>query len=259
MPEQTATAQATPGTGQTSSGTGQTSGGGGGGGGEAPLVLVRRIEGVLVEGSKARAEFEVAGQPQDDGEFEFHLLVRIPSFDVSSPQTGAPLEATLRRNVHVVSLQATGLGNVPLANQRVRIIDPDSREPVGDPIETDENGRLIAEVPENKPYDIEVVDDDDLEPEPVPDQDNEETELESARYHLLIVGRSGQPLANEPIRLIDEGRTTEGRTDENGIYSVASEPGACEVEVRGTRRKAHTLFDSDIEADPAPYRLVYPV
>jgi len=75
-----------------------------------------------------------------------------------SGAAGAPLDIPVKqRGAFVISVVVTAIGGVPLAEHEVRIIDPATKAHVGDPVKTDAEGWLTAVVPENKPYDLEVV------------------------------------------------------------------------------------------------------
>ena len=222
-----------------------------------PLVLVKKIEDAKIDGSKVASSFVVDGKPGDDGEFEFVIIVKVPSLELSKTG-GAPLTATLKPDVQVISAEVKGLGNTPLPNQMVQIVDPDSREPVGPPVKTDDKGRVVAEVPENKAYDIHIVDDDDL------DHTTPEADHDDLRATLLVelVDRAGAPVANERAQLKDPaGAATEATTGADGRIELHEvQAGAFEIGVKGKTVKAHTLFTEDLEGpQAAPYRVVVAV
>ena len=241
-------------------GSGSPSGGSHGGGDlqPPPLVLVNVLDGVEINGSKAAAQFVVEGKPGDDGEFEFVAAVRVPSLDLVK-ETEKPLFATLRKDVHVLSTRITARGGTPLVDQLVEIVDPDSHEPVGPPVRTDENGQLLAEVPEDKPYDIRILDDDEPDPieSPLERSPVDESQEERPVLAVRLLDESGAPLANERYEAKGPMGSFSGITDAEGDVEVDGvESGAYEITIRGKTLKAHTLYSTDLEQDGEPYRLV---
>jgi len=226
----------------------------GGGGGERPLVLVKTISGKVVENGKVRADYQIDGLPRDDGEFEFVFVAKVPSLDIS--RTSNPLPAVIRADRHVISVQMNAVGGTPIAGERVRIVDPDSGEVVAE-ANADDEGRVVATVPENKTYDLRVVDDDDGEDAAEPQEHDPHGEAGHDTLLLIeFVDASGQPLANEAISLRGPSGEGDGRTDGEGKFEVHAEPGAYEVQIRGKRLIVHTLYEDDLRDGRAPYRVV---
>ncbi len=60
-------------------------------------------------------------------------------------------------DVHVIAVEVKTIGGTLLVNHPVRIIDPDTREPIGDTVMTDDKGVLRKVVPEKKTYWIEIL------------------------------------------------------------------------------------------------------
>ncbi len=222
-----------------------------------PLALVRRIEGVQVAQGKASAQFVVDGLPGDDGEFEFVFVAKVPSVEVS--KESPPLPAVIRRDQHVISAQMQGIGGTPLVRTPVLVVDPDSGEPVAGPIETDDQGNFVATVPENKPYDLRVLDEDEGEPTPVVhDFDPDELDQNARLYCRVIDAASGRPLANQTLEVrgpLGAPRTAQARTDAEGDIELVTDPGAYEVRAGGRTYIVHTLFGDDVGPGGAPYRL----
>ena len=72
---------------------------------------------------------------------------------------------------------------------------------------------------------------------------------------VALTDESGQPLKGEKVNVKDEsGSAHELVTDEEGHLRLAADPGAYELEVRGKTFVAHTLFTTDLDDDPQPYR-----
>jgi hypothetical protein len=106
-----------------------------------PLVKVKTIEGLTVTRGRTTGTFVVDGLPTDDGEFEFVLVARVPALEVSA-QSAPPIVATLRADQHVIATELKAVGGTALGGERVVAIDPDSGEPVGEPVTADEKGAV---------------------------------------------------------------------------------------------------------------------
>ena len=156
-----------------------------------------------------------------------------------------------------IEVQLTAAGGTPLAAERVRIVDPDTDEQVGKPAVTDEQGILRARVPAEKEYQFFPVLD---EPEDHPDPWSAAakapvTEQEHSVLLVALADAGGEPLKAEKVTVKDEaGEAHELQTDEEGHIRLVTDPGAYEVEVKGTTFVAHTLFTTDLGEDPKPYR-----
>src|SRR5260221_8163058 len=66
----------------------------------------------------------------------------------------------------VIELQLHAAGGTPLPHERVRVVDPDTGHPVGEPAVTDENGIVRARVTEEKEYELHIVESGDGEEHP---------------------------------------------------------------------------------------------
>src|SRR5579883_991263 len=80
-------------------------------------------------------------------------------------------------HVHLISVALLARGGTPLVSQAVEVVDPDTGALVCGPLHTDDQGRLLAQVPEDRAYAVRIVDDDQdgaaapLEGQPAPDGD----------------------------------------------------------------------------------------
>jgi len=228
---------------------------------EAKPVLLKRIDDLVIDKNKATGTFEVAGKPADDGEFEFILAVRVPSMDFSKNGT-PPMVATLKPDVQVIVAEVKGIGDVPLANQKVQVVDPDSQEPVGDPVVADEKGKIVVLVPENKAFDLHIVDDDPgIDHPPHLDPNIKDGQDDRAFMFLQVVNPDGSPVAGEKLSLKSaDGKTThDDTTNDKGTIEVEVPPGVYEVSVKGKTLKASTLYFSDFaEEGGKPYSIIVP-
>lgn len=138
-------------------------------------------------------------------------------------------------DVHVLATQLFSPGGVPLAGERVQLIDPQTDEPWGPPLRTDERGELRVEVPHPGPWDLRFVHDDYEEPD-TPGDDEVTTEL-----HVLFVDPGGEPLPDLAVNV--HGPTpAEARTDEGGTLHLEVAPGAYALEVRGPEMAEARVF-----------------
>jgi hypothetical protein len=160
-------------------------------------------------------------------------------------------------------MQLHAAGGTPLVAERVRIHDPDTGKPVGDDGVTDEEGVLRARVPEEKEYEIHVVDvggeehpdafDDHAHPLPahLPHPD------EHPVLHVVFLDAAGAPLKGEAVKVKDEhGKAQEVKTDEGGVIDLVVEAGPFMLELRSKSFQAHTVFSGDLVEEGAPYKFV---
>jgi len=165
----------------------------------------------------------------------------------------------------VLEVQLHAAGGTPLANERVRIHDPDTGKQVGQPAVTDENGVLKARVPAEKEYEIHLDTD---APEEHPDAFGEQDHPlpgqlphpdEHAVLHVAFVDAKGGPIKREAVTVKDEhGQSQQSKTDDTGQLELVVEHGPFTLEARGSSFKAHSVFTGDLVEDGAPYRFVMP-
>jgi hypothetical protein len=150
---------------------------------------------------------------------------------------------------HVIATVVKGIGDTPLVRHRVRVVDPETGEPVTEWLETDDGGVLRTEVPEERAWRIEIED------RPAAD-DEDGPEIDPGREGGIVVcvftDRSGAPLAGERV----EAGEVALLTDEGGRLEAAASLGPCELKVRGKTFLAHALPASDAEKEENVYRFV---
>jgi len=172
---------------------------------------------------------------------------------LTAAQTSPPSD-----DVYVLSRRIVGRGGTPLREHRVEIVHSDTGELVGVPQDTDAEGNLFVEVPENRPYHLRLVDPAgpidapyDLELAPAGDVDMEESLLT-----VRLLDNRGRALAHERIDVrAPNGTTFTITTNADGEYHRATDQGVYELTVRQHIYKLHTLRDR--YCDPAvPCRLI---
>jgi hypothetical protein len=178
---------------------------------------------------------------------------------VVDPQAAQP--ATVNAHVHVLSATLLAVGGTPLVSQSVLIIDPQTGQPVGDPVTTDENGHLSAQIPDDRAYAIRLVDDDEdttAPPEESAPFNPADADLSRLYLVLLDAGQKARAgVAYQLSGLSGPGTTYTGTTDGDGVIEILGcSPGAYTLHVENQDHPVHTLFDSDLSEDPDPYRVL---
>lgn len=146
-------------------------------------------------------------------------------------------------DVHVIAVEVKGLGGTPLANHRVRVLDPETGEPIGDWLETDDAGVLRTRVPDERTWRIEILDE-DLEAAAAQPTLPET----SALLRCQFVDREGRPVPNEPVEAAVDDDQLSLRTDENGRIDAPARLAAYRLTIRGQSFTAHALTAADAES-----------
>jgi hypothetical protein len=178
----------------------------------------------------------------------------------SDPEQTAEEAAEPAERAFVIDVQLHAAGGTPLANERVRIHDPDTGEQVAHAV-TDENGVLEARVPAEKDYQF-FVDAEQAEDHPdefagllqPPPRDSDE----HAMLLVAFVDAGGQPVKAEAVRIkTAHGNSQDATTDDHGKIELIAEPGIFTLEVRGKSFVAHSVFPDDLgEAGGIPCKFV---
>src|SRR5579883_3146695 len=85
-----------------------------------------------------------------------------PLQDADAPVVVDPGNAAGGRvtaHVHLISVALLARGGTPLVSQAVEVVDPDTGALVCGPLHTDDQGRLLAQVPGDRPYAVRNVED----------------------------------------------------------------------------------------------------
>jgi hypothetical protein len=228
----------------------------------APLELIASVTAVL-EGGEAKAQWKVAGKAGDDGEYEYLAVARIPDQDLASNPAGqTPLHVFLMPDRNVIATQVNAVGGGQVAGTRVRLVDPDTNLAEGEAAETDEQGRVLLVAPENKPYRIRIVeDDDDVEDAPSEvESDEDDRRVNDAGPSVLakVVGPGGAPRANIDVQLTPPGggAVIRARTDANGVVEVEGvAEGVFTLAAEGKQAKVPALLPADA-ASGEPYTVL---
>jgi hypothetical protein len=140
----------------------------------------------------------------------------------------------------VVSLQLKAPGGCPLAFEKVVVVHSKTKQAVGDPVTTDGEGNVAVEVPMDAKYDVKILEDEAEHHEVSPD-DHDTT----AHLHCQFFDGNEQPLVGETVKISRGSTLFEVVTGDQGDIDVPTEPGDYNLEVRGQKFKAHTLYVND--------------
>ncbi len=131
------------------------------------------------------------------------------------------------------------VGDTPLINHAVRVLDPDSGEVVAETT-TNENGVVRTEVPKKKTYRIEIVDD---------DHDLHEWNTVHAPHPMLrvrFVDAAGAPVPHVEATVKDlEGNAVEVMGDEDGLLEMPAHLTLHQVIIGEDTHWVHALLHRD--------------
>ena len=148
-------------------------------------------------------------------------------------------------DVWVLAASMTLLGDTPLINHAVRVLDPDTGEVVADGLRTDVDGIVRTEVPTSKIYRIEIVDrDPDLDI--VPTVDHKHPVLRCS-----FVDAAGNPVPDLAVTVKDTaGQATDHTSDDDGLLAIPAQLGPYEVVIGDDSHWVHAVLARDGDADP---------
>jgi hypothetical protein len=155
------------------------------------------------------------------------------------------------RDVHLIAVEVRSLGGTLLADHRVRVLDPETGEPVGDWLKTDASGVLRTQVPDDRTYRIEIADE---ETQPAAQPEHHVDQPPAVLFCHFVDG-SGTPIANERVQATRGGDTFELFTDEEGRIDDPAQLGDYQLKIKGRAFTAHGLPLADRESSEG-YRFV---
>jgi hypothetical protein len=154
--------------------------------------------------------------------------------------------------IYVVAAAVKTIGDTPLVNHKVRILDPDTGKTVVDSLTTDDKGVVRATVPENKKYRIEILDEErEAPPLPPPQPDDPQGIL-----ICHFVDEYGIAVSNERVEAASGDDRFDLVTDENGRIEVPTRLAAFDLTIRGETFMAHSLLWKDLEEGDKLYRFI---
>jgi phage protein D len=225
---------------------------------------------------KGKDGFSHAGTTDAEGDIEmegvpagaYELSVQGKTFQVptllSSVLRDDPAPYTLvvagAKKACFLSTQIRATGGTPLMHQQVQVVDPDTGEPVGDPVTTDAEGRIAVEVPQNKKYGIRILDDEPGDDVPPPEAMDpyDPAQDDPPRIFVRVLDANGKPLAGVDYEVTGKGGFShKGKTDAEGDVEMEGVPaGSYELKIQGRKFQIPTIVSSVLREDPTPYTLI---
>ena len=153
-------------------------------------------------------------------------------------------------DVHLLVTEVKAIGGTPLVSHAVRVFDPETGEEVGH-THTDEAGVLRLEVPENKKYRVEIVDE---ESEPVALRFEPDEKQAVLICHFVDV--AGEPIAGERVEASTGSDELELQTDARGRIEASARLAAYQLKIRGRAFTAHAIPGADRDKDENLYRFI---
>lgn len=139
-------------------------------------------------------------------------------------------------------LKPDAINGGTLAGETVEIIDPETKEVVAE-IEVDADGNVLASVPENKPYDLQILGTAHV----IPGEGIEDESLVNSQLHVTLYDPVGESLAaGVKVIVRGMGQVHELFTAVDGSISPQLEAGIYDIEVNGQTFSAHTLRGYDL-------------
>ena len=162
-----------------------------------------------------------------------------------SVRAGQTLRIQIRVPVHVIAAKIKTRGGTPLVRHHVQAIDPDTNQPVGEPVMTDDQGRVQIEVPDGRGYHLRIVDDDPGDEIPHPSVGHPPTE-DHVALAVRFLSNTGATVHGVAWTATGPGGSFSGTTDENGCLELEHiVDGVYEIQIRGHGYKVHTVRESD--------------
>lgn len=142
-----------------------------------------------------------------------------------------------------------------MVGETVQILDPATKQVIAE-TEVDKDGNVLASVPENKPYDLNIVGDRDV----IPGEGIENEDIVSSTLHVALFDYAGQSVEEGlKVTVSGNGTTHEFHTTADGSISPQLPDGVYDVEINGQKFSAHTLRWIDLAHEggsPFQFQLV---
>lgn len=143
--------------------------------------------------------------------------------------------------VFVIHARLSAPGGNALGGEQVVLLKAGTTEQIAGPFTTDAQGGFAAIVPENTPYDVQILD-----TEHAPPARSSSDDVVQSHLHLGLF-ENGVPLAMERVTVVGpDGSSRDLTLSEDGMLDVVAEPGEHQITVRGETFHAHTLTAADL-------------
>jgi uncharacterized Zn-binding protein involved in type VI secretion len=165
----------------------------------------------------------------------------------SLPQNAAPTSAQRDSNSQAQTrpepdnftlwIKPDAIRGGAMVGETVQIVDPATKQIIAQ-TEVDKDGNVLASVPENKPYDLNIVGDRDV----IPGEGIENEDIASSTLHIGLFDYTGEPLEEGlKVTVTGNGAQHEFHTAADGSISPQLPEGVYELEINGQKFSAHTL------------------
>ena len=227
---------------------------GGGGGGSSPAAAPPQSSGGggggAGRGASGGATGASSGSPGGDS-----ARGRSDGGAAGSGAAGTNAADETEPDVFTLWMKPDAINGGAMVGETIAIIDPDTKKVVAE-VQVDADGHVLASVPENKAYDLEILGDAD----DVVGEDIGIDAVASSHLAFVLFDAQGQRVG-EGLEVIVRGEGQELRlfTDPGGSVIADLEEGTYEIEVEGQTFLADTLRGHDVQHDggrPYEFQLV---
>jgi hypothetical protein len=151
--------------------------------------------------------------------------------------------------VYVINSQLTAPGGVAIANEQVVLVKAGTDEQIAGPFTTDADGGFATVVPENVPYDAQIIDTGHPAAMRATNDD--------VQAHLHVgVFENGMPVAGESVTVIrPDGSSFGAMLDGDGMLDLAADHGEHQISIRGEMFHVHTLTGPNLDDGGSHYEL----
>ena len=147
------------------------------------------------------------------------------------------------RDLYLLAAEVKLIGDTPLVEHPVNVIDPDTGETVAEAT-TDAKGIVRVEVPKKKTYRIEIVElDPQWHPEPFAD------DPPRGVVHFRLVDEAGEPVAQREVKVKVDEEELVFVTDDDGEVTTSAHLGVYELSVGDETFHGHSVLPGDADGD----------
>ncbi len=151
-------------------------------------------------------------------------------------------------HVYVINTQLAAPGGVPLGGEQVVLVKAGTDERVAGPFTTDAQGGFATVVPENVPYDVQMLDTE----HPGAARANDDRPVQ-AHLHVAFF-ENGMPVGGEAVTITrPDGSSFAAVTNADGVLDLVADHGEHQLSIRGDTFHAHTLTSADLDDGGSHY------
>jgi hypothetical protein len=209
-----------------------------------------------VQDQKCTAQWKVKAKDDDDAEFEYYFVAKVPAYALSAGSE-KPMDVVIRQPKYVISKQLMSHGNKPLAFEWVQVMDEDGNEMARG--QTDKDGVFFAQVPGEGKYHIRIIDEEEPIPALVQEDDEMIGDFEFPMLFVKVFDTDGETeLKDTDFEVtFPDGSKEEGKTDEEGLILIFDvKEGVCKLKIKDLWYEVPTVEEEDEPDEELAYRLV---